>query len=252
MIICGIRDSIAPAKVQLVQGPNGIQYTLRKTVPGAPDSNDKPTTIEITDFTTSFNPVEISALPDLSDYALMTRGIRLPSEAVVNLGLGINRLANLYQITMASRMTIDDYLHQNGFHLMAAVIVPLDGSSSDTWVLAIPCKGGIVECNSPIVYVSSWDECLDNYMPRIQPPVTHDITDGIARVMFGIQMPNLQPVALKPWLFFEVTAGSLHTTRAQYGDPCILDVSKLASGTEVRIKAGFKYRPGQADYTFTV
>jgi hypothetical protein len=252
MIICTIRDYRAPYRVQLMQGPNGVHYVLWASVSEPSAEAGVATVRDVVDFQADFNPSEIITLDDFSDYAMMTRGVKLPSGEVANLGLGMNCLKNLYKITMPTRQSLDDYMHVNKHHLMAAVLVPFADSSPDTWVLAVPSRGGVVEYDGPMVSVGSWDECIDNYMPRLQAPAFHDLTDGIVRVVFNIQMPDLQPVALKPWLFFEATAGNLHTSRAQYGDPCILDVSKLEPGTTVRIKAGFKYRPGMADYSFVV
>lgn len=53
-------------------------------------------------------------------------------------------------------------------------------------------------------------------------------------------------------IYLEATAGALNRSRARNGDVITLDSTGLPKGTQIRIKAGYKFWPGKSDHLIDV
>lgn len=250
MIICQILTAPAPTHVAVTYANSQYSYVSSYTA-NSTNSSGAISQVVMPDFTTIIDPAVIKANAEFSDHAMFVRGFREKGNVVVNLGLGSDRLVNIYARTKAQRLTLDDYLHTNAYPLMMGVLVPYESSPVSEWILAIPVKDCTFVCSEPTVSCSDWSNFADTYMPRLRA-MSHIRSGNIVVISYQCCASSLQPVANNPTLFFEVTSGVLITSRAPTTDGCIVDVSNLPAGTKVRVKAGFKYMSGISDYTFTV
>ncbi len=191
--------------------------------------------------------------PDFSDYAVYLRTYDPATYRIRNFGIGLHKLANVMLHTMSTRQRLEDFLHNSGnLRVLFAVVVPFADAPVAEWAIVIPgtaentrIKGGEV---TDVVWWAGVDA-------RIQPSMSFQTAtreNTFIQVTYEVKTATgALATDYAPVVFFETTAGRLLATRttARSGiATCVVDVADLPAGAPIKIKAGFKYFPGMADY----